>query len=83
MRLFPESYNKFRHSREGSSVATDYVFAVFLKELKKAWRKDKAQDIIISTLFDAVIISGGLVDQYKDRLVVNKTYASLVFSGLL
>ena len=61
-------------------MATDYVFAVFLKELKKAWRKDKAQDIIISTLFDAVIISGGLVDQYKDRLVVNKTYASLVFN---
>ena len=61
-------------------METDYVFAVFLKEVKSAWRRDKTQEVIISALFDAVIISGGLVDQFKDKIVVDKKYASLVFN---
>lgn len=64
----------------GLSVEAKYVFASFLKEVKNAWKRGEAQEKIIEAFYNAVVESGGLEEQLKDRIVVTRTYASLVFN---
>lgn len=64
----------------GLSVEAKYVFASFLKEVKNAWKRGEAQENIIEAFYNAVVESGGLEEQLKDRIVVTRTYASLVFN---
>lgn len=56
-----------------------YVFASFLKEVKNAWKRGEAQEKIIEAFYNAVVESGGLEEQLKDKIVVTRSYASLVF----
>ena len=56
-----------------------YVFASFLKKVKDAWKRGGTQEKIIEAFYNAVVESGGLEEQLKDRIIVTPSYASLVF----